>query len=136
MPSYPYFLDYAFWIKSRTVSELQEHWFSKYQTQYGVLFASVVVLRKHYVELRVAQVIHVFQYATVSFQSWTTGGLNQGLKSILKAIQDNPGIQAIKVSALLNNRPIKTNEKQIKALVEKRLIERKGSKKTGGYYIK
>ena len=63
-------------------------------------------------------------------------GINEGLKSVLKAIQNNPGIQANKISALLNNRPIKTIEKQIKALVEKGLIERKGSKKTGGYFIK
>lgn len=63
-------------------------------------------------------------------------GLNEGLKSVLKTIQNNSGIQVNNISALLNNRPIKTIEGQIKALVKKGLIERKGSKKTGGYFIK
>jgi ATP-dependent DNA helicase RecG len=65
-----------------------------------------------------------------------TEGLSEGLKSVWEAIQNNEGIQANKISALLNNRTIKTIERQIKALVEKGSIERKGSKKTGGYFIK
>ena len=63
-------------------------------------------------------------------------GLSEGLNSLLAAVQSNPGIQANKIMSLLNNRPIKTIERQIKALVEKGLIERRGSKKTGGYFIK
>ena len=63
-------------------------------------------------------------------------GLNEGLKSLLKVIDENPGIKAKDTSLLLNNRPLKTIERQITILVEKSLIERKGSKKTGGYFIK
>jgi ATP-dependent DNA helicase RecG len=63
-------------------------------------------------------------------------GLNEGLKSLLKVIDENPGIKAKDTSLLVNNRPLKTIERQIKILVEKSLIERKGSKKTGGYFIK
>jgi ATP-dependent DNA helicase RecG len=62
-----------------------------------------------------------------------SGGLNEGLKSLLKAISDNPGIQAKTLAESLR-RPIKTVEKQIKTLTDKNLIERRGSKKTGGYW--
>jgi ATP-dependent DNA helicase RecG len=60
-------------------------------------------------------------------------GLNEGLKSLLSIIIENPGIQAKRISEILN-RPIKTLERQIKILSEKSLIEHKGSKKTGGYW--
>ncbi|MFA5903815.1 MAG: hypothetical protein WC836_07745 [Desulfobacula sp.] len=63
-------------------------------------------------------------------------GLNEGLKSLLSAILQNPGIQTRNASAILGNRPVKTLERQIKLLVQKNLIERRGSKKTGGYFIK
>ncbi|MFH1230822.1 MAG: ATP-binding protein [Planctomycetota bacterium] len=62
-------------------------------------------------------------------------GLNEGLKSLLAIIRQKPGIKAKDTLVLLNNRPIKTIERQVKALIQKSLIERKGSKKTGGYYI-
>ena len=57
-----------------------------------------------------------------------------GLKSLFIAIADNPGVQAKDLSPLLKNRPLKTIERQIKELVQQQLIERKGSRKTGGYY--
>jgi len=60
-------------------------------------------------------------------------GLNEALKGLLKAIQENQGIQAKNLSAGLN-RPIKTIERQIKTLTNKKLIERRGSKKAGGYW--
>ena len=63
-------------------------------------------------------------------------GLNEGLKSLLNVIFKTPGIQARQASGLLDNRPVKTLENQIKALTRKGLIERRGSKKTGGYFIK
>ncbi|MBT7260266.1 MAG: hypothetical protein HN888_04010 [Desulfobacula sp.] len=63
-------------------------------------------------------------------------GLNEGLKSLLNVILKNPGIQTRQASTLLDNRPVKTLENQIKILTEKGLIERLGSKKTGGYNIK
>ena len=60
-------------------------------------------------------------------------GLNEGLKCLLEAIQEKPGVQAKDLGGMLN-RPIKTVERQIKTLTEKNLIERRGSKKTGGYW--
>ena len=60
-------------------------------------------------------------------------GLNEGLKKLLKAIQENQGTQAKDLAERLN-RPIKTIERQIKTLTDKNLIERRGSKKTGGYW--
>jgi predicted HTH transcriptional regulator len=47
-----------------------------------------------------------------------------------------PGIQSKELSIYLNNRPIKTIARQIKELVQKNLIERIGSKKAGGYFVK
>ena len=61
-------------------------------------------------------------------------GLNEGLSLLLNAIINNPGIQAKDLSALLEKRPIKTIDRQIAELTKRKLIERKGSKKTGGYY--
>jgi ATP-dependent DNA helicase RecG len=52
----------------------------------------------------------------------------------LEAIRLNPGIKAKDLVALLDNRPLKTIERQMKELVIKEYIERRGSKKTGGYY--
>lgn len=62
-------------------------------------------------------------------------GLNEGLKSLLEAIRSNPGIKAKDLVTLLDNRPLKTIERQIKELVIKEHIERRGSKKTGGYFV-
>ena len=61
-------------------------------------------------------------------------GLNEGLKSLLVAIKDNAGIKAKNLSSVLDNRPLKTIERQIKILINKKLVERRGSRKTGGYY--
>lgn len=63
-------------------------------------------------------------------------GLNEGLKSLLQAIRESPGLKAKELSERLEDRPIKTIDRQIKALVEKGFIERRGSKKTGGYFLK
>ena len=67
-------------------------------------------------------------------------GLNEGataaLVSLVKAIKRNPGIQLKELSAILDNRPIKTMERQISNLIAAGLVERMGSKKTGGYFLK
>lgn len=63
-------------------------------------------------------------------------GLNDGLKSLLNVIKNSPGIKAKDASSLLSGRSINTIEKQIKELIDNNLIERKGSRKTGGYYAK
>jgi predicted HTH transcriptional regulator len=62
------------------------------------------------------------------------GGLNGGLKSLLDAIKEHAGIQ-IKELAEKLDRPIDTLDKQIRKLTKLNLIERQGSKKTGGYQI-
>ena len=50
-------------------------------------------------------------------------------------IKNNPGIKSKDASELLDNRPVSTIEKQIRELAGKGLIERRGSKKSGGYYV-
>ena len=62
-------------------------------------------------------------------------GLNEGLKSLLDFIKDNPGWNAVKISEKINV-PFKTVERHIKQLKEIDAIEFKGSKKTGGYFVK
>ncbi|MFC1510421.1 ATP-binding protein [Candidatus Omnitrophota bacterium] len=62
-------------------------------------------------------------------------GLNEGLKSLYKAIAKKPDIQAKDLIVILDNRPLKTIERQVKKLVELNLVERKGSRKTGGYWV-
>ena len=61
-------------------------------------------------------------------------GLNEGLKSLYLVVRDNPGIKAKDTPLLLGGRHLKTIEGQIKELIEKKLIERRGSRKTGGYF--
>jgi ATP-dependent DNA helicase RecG len=60
-------------------------------------------------------------------------GLNEGLKTVLALIQQQPGIQAKDIAEQLN-RPIKTVERQLKALSDQHYIQRIGSRKTGGYH--
>jgi len=55
---------------------------------------------------------------------------------LLEVIRNNPGIQATDILPLFKRRSIKTIERQLKVLKEKSLIERRGSRKTGGYYLK
>jgi ATP-dependent DNA helicase RecG len=59
---------------------------------------------------------------------------NEGLKSLVAAVINNPGIKAKDLPALLGNRSLKTIERQIKELLIQQLIERQGSRKTGGYW--
>ncbi|RLF26218.1 MAG: ATP-dependent DNA helicase RecG, partial [Thermoplasmata archaeon] len=51
-------------------------------------------------------------------------------------IKKHPGIKAKDIPQLLQDRSLKTVERQIKELKERSLIERRGSRKTGGYYFK
>lgn len=64
----------------------------------------------------------------------TDEGSSEGLKSLYTAIMNNPGIQAKDLVSALDNRPLKTIERQIKKLTELDLIEHRGSRKTGGYW--
>lgn len=67
----------------------------------------------------------------VNFQN---EGLNEGLNTLLQALINKPGRQAKDFPNLLNNRPLKTIERQLSQLIKRNLIERRGSKKTGGYW--
>lgn len=63
------------------------------------------------------------------------GTLSGTLNVVFNYIKENPGIQATQISERIK-RPIDTIKKQIKQLADKSLIIRKGSRKTGGYYVK
>lgn len=62
-------------------------------------------------------------------------GLNEGLNSVLSEIKQNEGIKAKELAAILSDRSIKTIERQIAELIKLKLIERRGSRKTGGYFV-
>ena len=49
-------------------------------------------------------------------------------------MEQNPGKQSKDLAGLLS-KPVDTIKKQIKKLVDNKLIERRGSKKTGGCWI-
>ena len=63
------------------------------------------------------------------------GGLNESQKMTLEYIRQHEGCQIKKISADLNV-PVDTIDKHISVLVNNNMIERRGSKKTGGYYVK
>jgi len=63
-----------------------------------------------------------------------SGGLNEGQQKVFRLIQENEGIKVKDISIRLNM-PVDTIDKHIKVLINKNLIERQGSKKTGGYYM-
>jgi len=63
------------------------------------------------------------------------GELKSELKILLQVIENNPGIKAKDIPVKLNNRPLKTVQKQIQKLVDAKFIKRMGSKKTGGYQV-
>jgi hypothetical protein len=74
-------------------------------------------------------------YETEGLNEGLSEGLSAGLKTLLTSIKEFPGIKAKDLSLKLNNRPIKTIERQMNQLTKLGLVERKGSRKTGGYYI-
>ena len=61
-------------------------------------------------------------------------GINEGLQTLFIVIRENPGIQTKNISVLLNNRPLKTLERQLSQLIKNQRIIRKGSNKSGGYW--
>jgi len=62
------------------------------------------------------------------------GGLNEGQQKVIQLIQRDEGIKVKDISIQLNM-PIDTVDKHIRVLIKKNLIERRGSRKTGGYYL-
>ena len=65
----------------------------------------------------------------------SSGSLNKGQQAVLDCIRSNPGLRVPKLSELTNI-PSKSIERHISALIDRNLIEHRGSKKTGGYHIK
>ena len=61
------------------------------------------------------------------------GGLNESQIVTLEYICQHEGCQVKQISADMNV-PIDTIDKHISVLLKKSLIERRGSKRTGGYY--
>jgi len=61
--------------------------------------------------------------------------LNVGQKIVFKFIKNNKNKMAKDISEILNM-PFGTVDRHIRFLLKKELIERKGSKKTGGYFIR
>lgn len=62
-------------------------------------------------------------------------GLNEGLNRLLAIIKDNPGKRIPQLAGTLGI-PAKTIERWLAELKKQDKIEYRGSKKTGGYYIK
>ena len=74
-------------------------------------------------------------FFTVIFKRNTLNdGLNKRQKNTLKEIINYPVIKGKELSEQLNI-PIDTIDRYIKVFTTKNLVERKGSKKTGGYFM-
>ncbi|MCK4662488.1 MAG: winged helix-turn-helix transcriptional regulator [Bacteroidales bacterium] len=63
------------------------------------------------------------------------GELNEKQILVFNTIKNKHGIKAKELSDLLDI-PFSTIDKHIRILLKKELIERRGSKKTGGYVVK
>lgn len=61
--------------------------------------------------------------------------LNTGQRLVFNYIKNNEGVMAKTIAQKLNM-PFGTVDRHIRILLKNELIERKGSKKTGGYYAK
>lgn len=62
-----------------------------------------------------------------------SGGLNERQKSVLQMIKETPGLN-LKTVAEKTNIPVDTLDKYLRLLVKLQMVERRGSKKTGGYW--
>ena len=62
-------------------------------------------------------------------------GLNPGQQVVLDCIKAHPGLKVPGIEAETGI-PAKSIERHIKVLIDRNLIEHRGSKKTGGYYAK
>ena len=61
------------------------------------------------------------------------GQLNESQKETMEFIKNHYGLNTTKIAEALN-KPFRTIDKHIRVLLKVGLIERRGSKKTGGYY--
>ncbi|MCH9740756.1 MAG: putative DNA binding domain-containing protein [Epsilonproteobacteria bacterium] len=62
-------------------------------------------------------------------------GINEGINSLYLFIQNNPSLRVSQIAQKLNI-PAKTLERWIKQLKDEEKLEYRGSKKTGGYFVK
>lgn len=60
-------------------------------------------------------------------------GINEGIKQMLALITERPGINIPDISQRLKIPP-KTLERWLKQLKDQRVIEHRGSRRTGGYF--
>ena len=72
---------------------------------------------------------------SMEYDGGLNGGLNESQKMTLEFIRQHEGCQVKQISSELNV-PVDTIDKHISVLVNYSMIERRGSKKTGGYYVK
>lgn len=63
------------------------------------------------------------------------GGLNTSQRNTMQYIKEHPGCTAHSISSELGL-SVDTIDKHIRVLVGGGYVERRGSKRTGGYYIK
>jgi ATP-dependent DNA helicase RecG len=96
-------------------------------------------------EPKFEEVFNGFQ-VTLFKEKVSSGELNEGLngelngelnirqQTVYKKIKAQPGINASELSNALKI-PFSTIDKYIRIFLKQNLIERKGSKKTGGYYL-
>ena len=63
------------------------------------------------------------------------GSLNRGQQAVLDCIKANPGFRVPKIEETTNI-PSKSIERHVSVLIAKGLIEHRGSKKAGGYYLR
>lgn len=63
------------------------------------------------------------------------GQLNDSQRETYEFIRAHEGNNTTKIAEGLGN-PFRTIDKHINVLLDLKLVERRGSKKTGGYYIK
>ncbi len=62
-------------------------------------------------------------------------GVNEGINSIIGILNKNPGLSAPVLAQRLN-KSLATTERYLKQLKDTQIIEFRGSRKTGGYYLK
>lgn len=71
----------------------------------------------------------------LSFSIKENEGINEGINTLYEFIKKNPSKRVSQIEKELKI-PSKTLERWIRVLKDNNKIEYKGSKKTGGYYLK
>jgi len=113
------------------IDKIEHNWFKYNNTKpnYILDFDSTIV------SFRVSDTKNEKNELQTSYE--LNGGLNGGLNKkqslVLDYIKNNSGVK-VKDMVVALNIPVDSMDKYIKYLVKEKLIERRGSKKTGGYY--